>query len=986
MKRLLQIVFLCLIGNIIYAQVTPTLYRSVDQHKMSQWVDSIFNQLSEEEKIGQLLMVIADPKSDPANIKLLNRYINELKLGGVLFHKGNPITQAELTNNMQKKSKVPLMVSLDGEWGLSMRLSNTTRFPKNMMLGAIENDSLLYFYGEEVGRQCKEMGIHVNFAPSMDVNSNVDNPVIGLRSFGEDVHAVTNKGLIYAKGLESTGVLSVSKHFPGHGDTSTDSHYALPMIGHNRARLDSIELYPFKQYIDQGFSGVMTAHLSVPALDKSGTPTSLSKKVVTDLLQKEMGFQGLCFTDALAMKGAANSKNTNISVQALLAGNDVLLASATPFTDFKAIKEGIVSGLISKELIEEKCKKILAYKYITGLNNYAPIQIKGLSERLNTPHAAWLASKLNSEALTLLKNEQEIIPIKNLDKKRIAVLSIGGVKGNDFEQMLNRYDTVACFQLSRNATAATVAQVYKQLDNYDVIICGMFTSRIPESAQLKQLAAKKEFIYTFFTLPYYVKTHKASLLSASALLMAYEATPLAQQLAAQLLFGGIEAKGKLPVTIPTLYYAGSGLFTPKTRLSFQEPEEVKVDSYRLAAIDSIVNEGIAAKAYPGCQVLVAKDGAIIYNKSFGQYTFDLDAPEVTDRSVYDLASATKAAATLPAFMKIFDEKRVKLNSTLGDLLPPYADSNKSDLKMKELLFHQSGVIPTINFYMSAIDEKSYSGSMYSNKSDATHPIRYDAKTYVRAKFKFNPDVVSFVPKEGYTTEVAKDFYVSLAFKDTIVEKIKESKLGKRGAYRYSCVNFILLQEVVESVLNQPMDKMLKEEFYNKLGATTTTFKPLQYIPQEQIVPSEEDRFVRKQRLQGYVHDESAAFQGGVSGNAGLFSNAIDLAKVLQLFLNNGTYGEETFLSKNTTQLFTQTKSPTCRRGLGFDKPSEPNTLAPQATYGHTGYTGTCFWVDPDNQIIYIFLSNRVYPNRSNNKLSQMNIRTRIQDAIYKSII
>jgi beta-glucosidase-like glycosyl hydrolase/CubicO group peptidase (beta-lactamase class C family) len=967
-----------------YAQTVPTLYQAANQKQMNQWVDSVFNKLSLEEQIGQLFMVIATPSTNAANTKLLTRYINELKLGGVLFHKGNPITQAQITNRMQGQSKTPLMISLDGEWGLSMRLSNTTRFPKNMMLGAIENDLLIYKYAQEVGRQCKEMGIHINFAPSMDVNSNVNNPVIGLRSFGEDVHAVTNKSLIYSKGLEQKGILSVAKHFPGHGDTSTDSHYTLPTILHDRARLDSVELYPFVKYINQGYAGIMTAHLSIPALDKSRKPSSLSKPIITDLLQKELGFRGLCFTDALAMKGAAD-KNNNISVQALLAGNDVLLAPATPFTDFKAIKEGVASGMISKELIAEKCKKVLAYKYIAGLNNYKPIQIEGLSKRLNTPHAAWLASKLNEEALTLLKNKDNIIPIKGLDKKKIAVLSVGGKRGNDFETTLSQYANVTNFQLSRNATAAQINKLYSQLAQYDLIICGMFTARIPESPALRRLATDKKFIYVFFTLPYYLKSHKASANQAEGIVIGYEATPLAQQLSAQLLFGGIEAKGKLPVTIPTLYYAGSGIFTQKARLSFQEPQEVELDPVRLSEIDNIVNEGLEAKAFPGCQVLVAKDGAIVYNKSFGNYTFDTKAPAITNQSVFDLASATKAAATLPAFMKIYDEEKLTLSSSVGELLPAYKESDKSDIKMKALLYHQSGITPTINFYMHAVDKYSYKGSVYSRKRDALHTVKYDANTYVNNKFKFLKGITSPVPTPSHSIEAARHLYIANSFKDTITDQIKKSKLGKPNSYRYSCINFILLQHIIEKVEDKPLDKVLYDSFYKRLGATTTTFTPLHYMDTTIIVPSEEDQFIRKQRLQGYVHDESAAFQGGISGNAGLFSNATDLAKMLQLFLNEGTYGGEQYISKKTTKLFTQSKSPTCRRGLGFDKPSGKEGLASMATYGHTGYTGTCFWVDPEQQLIYIFLSNRVYPNRSNTKLAKMNIRTRIQDLIYKSI-
>lgn len=990
MKRLLWVLTLSLAALSARAGSDPTLLAKADQAQMNHWADSVFDALSYDERIGQLFMVIANPRSDSRNMTRLMRYVNEIKIGGILFHKGDPITQAEVTNRLQKAARVPLLVSLDGEWGLSMRLTGTTRFPKNMMLGAIEDNSLIEAYAEEVGRQCREMGIHINFAPDLDVNSNSDNPVIGLRSFGEVPEAVAEKGVAYARGLEKTGILSVAKHFPGHGDTSEDSHKTLPAVYHDWARLDSVELVPFKQYIYEGFGGVMTGHLYIPALDKTpGRPASLSKAVVTDLLQQQLGFEGLRFTDALAMKGASTRKADNPSVKALLAGNDILLASATPITDFTAIKEAIDDGTLSLEDIEAKCLKVLKYKYILGLNNYRPARTAGLAKRLNSPHARWLAAKLNAEAITLLKNEDEIVPLKGLDKKKIAVLSIGDGIGNKFQQMLGRYDTVARFSIGRQSTAAQIQQVYNQLGKYDVILCSVHTVRIPESQALRNLAGRKEVIFAFFTLPYFCKEYKASIDKAKAVVMGYEGTPLAQEYAAQLIFGGIPAKGKLPVSIPGLYYAGTGLFTEKTRLGYHEPEETATHAERLQVIDRIAQEGVDEKAYPGCQVLVAKEGMVIYEKAFGRMDGTSEQP-VTLASVYDLASASKAAGTLLAVLKAYDEKKFTLNQKISEFIPELRGSDKQNLTVKELLYHQSGLPATINFYLDAIDKDSYKGSLYSATKNAAHPVRFDAKTYVRNDFGYRPELVSSEPKPGYTLEAGRHFYVHESFRDTILADIKKARLGARGRYVYSCVNFILLKQMVENQLGQPMDKLLDTAFFSRLGARKTTYNPLRKMDTLQIVPTENDQFLRRQLLRGYVHDEAAAFQGGVSGNAGLFSNANDLAKVLQLYLNLGTYGGERYFSAETGRLFTQSKCPTSRRGLGFDKPvagkSTPcGLLTPPSAYGHTGFTGTCFWIDPDNRLIYIFLSNRVNPSRANHKLSTLDIRTRIQDAIYKAI-
>lgn len=992
MKKIYTLLLCCVSLFSAMSQTTPNLYRAVDKAKMVQWADSVFDAMSYDERIGQLFMVIADPKSDNRNMQKLMRYVNEIKIGGILFHKGDPQTQAEVTNRLQKASRFPLLVSLDGEWGLSMRLSGTTRFPKNMMLGAIENNNLIVEYGKEVARQCHEMGIHINFAPDMDVNSNVDNPVIGIRSFGENPHAVAEKGLAYARGLEGEGILSVSKHFPGHGDTAEDSHYMLPAVHHNRARLDSVELYPFRRYIESGYGGVMTGHLFVPALDDTrNKPASLSRKVITDLLQKKLGFQGLCFTDALAMKGASTQKSDNPSVMALQAGNDILLASATPINDFTAIKEAIDEGILDLEETEAKVLKILQYKYILGLNNYQPIETKGLSQRLNSPHAAWLVARLNAEAITVLKNEDDMLPLKQLDKKKIAVLSIGESSGNEFQQMLNRYDTVACFSIGRSTPAAQIQQTYRDLEKYDLIICGIHTVRIPESQALRQLSAKKPMLIAFFTSPYQCKEFKASIQKAKAVVMGYETTPLAQEYTAQVIFGGIAAQGKLPVTIPGLYYAGSGIFTEKTRLGYHEPEEVGMNAIRLTAIDSIVQEGLEAKAFPGCQVLVAKDGMVIFDKSFGYTDYAGDQP-VNGSLVYDLASSSKATGTLLSVMKVYDEKKFTLNSKISEFIPELKGSNKQDISIKELLYHQSGFTPTISFYLDAIDKDSYKGSLYSSVKDAKHPVRFDAKTYVRNDFTYLPALISDTRKPGFTTEVARHMFISDSFKDSIMQDIKDSRLSPRGKFQYSCINFVLLKMLVERQMKQPLDVLLENTFFKRLGAWHTTYNPLHKMDTMQIVPTEDDGFVRRQLLRGYVHDEAAAFQGGVSGNAGLFSNANDLAKLLQLYLNLGTYGGEGYLSKETSLLFTQSKSPTSHRGLGFDKPMSGNPkssscgkMAPPSVYGHTGFTGTCFWVDPDNKLVYIFLSNRVNPTRANNKLSSLNIRTRIQDAIYKAL-
>ncbi|MDR0995285.1 MAG: serine hydrolase [Tannerella sp.] len=957
--KLFACLFLSFIPLFLHAQKEPRLYCAVDSVKMNHWADSVFDALSYDERIGQLFLLVGKPESEARNLKRLNFYLDSLHVGGFLFSKGSPRPQAELTNRLQRKSKVPLFIALDGEWGLSMRLTGTTRFPRNMMLGAIADDSLITAYGKEVGRQCREMGIQINFAPSLDVNSNYANPVIGTRSFGQDPKMVAERGLAYARGLESENVFSVAKHFPGHGDTSSDSHYTLPVVPHKRARLDSVELFPFRRYIDAGFVGIMTGHLYVPALDKRpGYPASLSKPIVTDLLKDSFGFKGLVFTDALAMRGALPKRKDrkiadNPSVRAFLAGNDILLSPAAPINDFKIFKEAIASGLIDIEDVEARCLKILRYKYIAGLNAWHPIRLAGLYERINTPHAAWLADKLNAEGMTLLKNDS-LLPLKGLDKQRIAVLSLGEPASNDFQRTLARYAKVDAFSLGRRATPAERQAVFKKLAAYDLVICGVFTVRIPESEQLKLLAAKKNLVLAFFTRPYFCDEYKTTVGRAKALVMAYENSPLSQQYAAQLIFGGIAARGKLPVDIPGLFHIGTGLQTPKTRLGYQEPEEVGFNAAKLSRIDSIANQGLRAKAYPGCRVLVAKDGWVVYDKAFG-YEDYLKKQEVTPDALYDLASVTKTTATLPALMLLYDRDSFRLGDKLGEHLPYVLGSNKQNLSIEDLLYHQAGLEASLPYAL-----------------------------YRRASVKKQA-------AKGYNMEVARHFFISDSFPGTLRQAICRSPLSVRGRYKYSDLGFLLLADMAEHLAGMPLDSFLRKNFYDRLGAERLCFRPLRRFDTLQIVPTEDDKILRHQVLRGYVHDEAAAFMGGVAGNAGLFGSADDLAKLLQLYLNGGSYGGERFVSDSTMRLFTRSKSLHSRRGLGFDRPathshlSPCGALTPASTYGHTGFTGTCFWVDPDNRLIYIFLSNRVNPSRADNKLVRLGIRSRIQDAIYRAL-
>lgn len=962
------------------AQVTTNLYKQADKQKMNRWVDSVYNTMSIDDKVGQLFIPIVESNSSWKT--RIAGYIQNYKVGGLLFSKGTLANQADITNYAQGISKIPLMITLDGEWGLSMRLQDAPSYPRNLVIGAISDDEIVRLYGEEIARQSKEMGIHVNFAPVLDVHSNPQNPVIGSRAFGENASNVAKKGIAYSLGLESKGVMAVAKHFPGHGDTSEDSHLTLPTISHNRARLDQVELLPFKEYINTGLSGMMMGHLNVPALQTKGIPSSLSPEVTTKLLKESMGFTGLTFTDGMAMKGV--SSQADASVKALLAGNDIVLGVINQKNEFESVKKAVQNGIISNSLLDEKVRRILSYKYILNVQNFKPIDKATIHSRVNSSSAEWTKRKIYDGAVTLVKNDDNIIPLTKLDEIKIASVVVGAAASNQFQTYLKKYADVSTFQIKSTSELTNLSQ----LKDYDIVIISIHTDKITDSSALQKIAKEKKTILVNFTSPYRLSAFQTSALIASSLIVAYDNSEHAQMSAAQGIFGGIGLSGKLPVTSGT-FKEGTGFITTKTRLSYSLPEEVGVNSARLENIEHIALEGVRQRAYPGCQILVAKDGVIIYEREFGNLNYG-NSPDVTPETIYDLASVTKATATLPAIMKLYDEKKIALQDNIGKYVKETKGSDKENIRIRTLLLHESGITAFIPYYTTAINKNSYTGSLFGKRSQ-----RYNANyagAWGRTDYKFHSDMISSKPSEIFYQPVARDMYASNKMNNALLQDIINTPLSNRGKYRYSCLNFMLLKEAIEDISGLDIDTYVKINYFNKLGATTTTYLPLRYFEEEDIAPTENDPFFRKQHLTGYVHDEGAALFGGISGNAGLFSNANDLAKLYQMWLNGGEYGGERYLSSETVKLFTTTKSSISRRGLGFDKPDPRNSKTnptspgtPIEVYGHTGYTGTCFWVDPNNNMIYIFLSNRVNPSRSPNRLSSLEIRERIQEELYKAL-
>lgn len=964
------------------------VYKALQDEDCRHWVDSVMNKLSFKEKVGQLFIYTIAPVDTKRNLELLHEAVDTYKVGGLLFSGGKMQTQVDLTNRAQKQAKVPVMITFDGEWGLAMRLRGTPVFPRNMVLGCIRDNQLIYEYGREVARQCRQIGVQVNFAPVADVNINPKNPVINTRSFGEDPVQVADKVIAYAYGLEGGGVLSVCKHFPGHGDTDVDSHKALPVLPFTRERLDSVELYPFKKAIRAGLGGMMVGHLQVPAIEPiGGLPSSLSRNVVYDLLTDELAFKGLIFTDALAMKGV--SGNGNVSLQALKAGNDMVLAPRNLKDEIPAVLEAVEKGELSKEDIENKCRKVLTYKYVLGLKKKPFVQLSGLEQRVNSPQARDLIRRLNQAAITVLNNKNHILPLHADKAQRIALLEVG--KPGETETLakqMSRYASLSRFRLRPNQTEEENRRLRDSLAAYKRIVIAVSEQRLaPYHPFFAKFAPESPAIYLFFTPGKMMLQIHRAVSDASAVVLGHSHNSDVQRQTADILFAKATADGRLSASLGGLFPTGAGVtITPESPSHFI-PEEYGLSSALLKKIDTIALDGIQQGAYPGCQVVVLKNGHIMFDKAFGTYA-GKGSPRVESTDIYDLASLSKTTGTLLAVMKLYDKGRFNLTDKISDYLPFLQRTDKKDITIREILYHQSGLPPWLPFYQEAIDKDSYDGRLFSARKDAQHPVRIGTATWANPKFKFKSEYISPVKTGDYTVQICDSLWLNRSFRKVIEEKIVETPL-KQKRYVYSDIGFILLGMLVEQLAGMPMEAYLQREFYGPMGLERTGYLPLRRFAKSEIVPSNKDRFLRKETLQGFVHDEASAFFGGLAGNAGLFSTAREVAHIYQMLLNGGEIDGKRYLSKETCQLFTTEVSKISRRGLGFDKPDMQDSkkgncasVAPAGVYGHTGFTGTCAWVDPENELVYVFLSNRIYPDVTNRKLNQLHIRERIQEAIY----
>ena len=949
------------------------------QDSASQWVDSVFQSLNQDERIAQLIMIRAHSNLGQDHINAVVRDIRDNKVGGVIFFQGGPVRQANLTNYYQSISKVPLLVAIDGEWGLGMRLDSVISLPRNMMIGAIQDTSLAYDAGRIMGEQCRRMGIHIDFAPDMDVNNNPANPVINDRSFGENKYQVASMGVATIRGMQDAGIMACAKHFPGHGDTNVDSHLDLPTINKTRAQLDSLELYPFRKAIEAGVGSIMIGHLYIPAIDKKpNTPTSISYNAVTKLLRNELGYKGLIITDALEMKGIAKFySNGQESLQSLLAGNDLMILPSTAAGSVAAIKNAIKAGKISQQEVNRRVKKVLRAKYDLGLWMPQHVDTENLAADLNAKTDT-LRRHIAEKAITLLRNDKKLIPFSpEMTQQKLAVIAVGADSNNAFLQAVKDYKpgTDAFVFTSRHSVNQIAPIVSRIQRDYKAVIISLHDySRRPannfglskaERLIIRQLQTEMPSATVLFGNPYAIQYF----CDAPNLIAAYEDDSTTQKVAADLLFGKLGPSGKLPVTVCPALPSGTGItykINEYTVLPVATPKEAGLNEQALLKIDGLASAMIARGAAPGAEVLALKDGKIVYNRCFGHYEYNKAEP-VTPQSIYDLASVTKICATTLAVMRLYDEGKLNLDASLGVYLPQVIGTDKAGLRIRDVLLHQAGLVAYIPFYKETLyPDGSPDTLLYHKTPDETHGIR-----------------------------VAEQMYMENSYIDTIWKRILDSRLSPRQGYVYSDCDFIFLGKIVEQITGRKLNDYVRDTFYKPLELATTGFLPREHFPLSAIVPTEHEHIFRMQQLRGDVHDPGSAMFGGVAGHAGLFSNAHDVAVIMQMLLNKGSFNGVQYIKPETVALFTAYNSNISRRGLGFDKPERekvsryeeyPAKSASAATFGHTGYTGTCVWADPVANIVFIFLSNRVYPDGgTNTKITALHTRERMFEAVYDAM-
>ena len=949
------------------------------------------------------MMVQAYSNLGEAHVKSVMRLVSRYHVGGLAFFQGDPLNQALLTNQYQQASQIPLLVAIDGETGLGMRLEHTIKYPLHMTLGALSDPELVYLLGKDIAAQMKRLGVHLNFAPVADVSNNPNNPVITTRSFGANPRNVAEKVVAYSRGLQAGGVLVAAKHFPGHGDTDTDSHHGLPMVPYGRERLDSVELHPFREAINGGLSGIMVAHLEVPQLDpRPHRAASVSESVVTGLLKEELGFGGLIITDALNMKGLSQYFEPGVrELEAVKAGNDILLMPSDLGRAINEIKRAVKRGEIPEERINASCRKILLAKYWAGLAGRTRVDTTSLVADLNRPAYEVLRREILDHSHVLVRNRNALLPLDSLEKRRIATVSISRTGEVHHGHTADLYLGCDHFTLPRDAGENRRKDLYRKLEPYNTILVSVlntsaYASRkygiTPETEVfVAGLDPSKDLVLNVAGFPYALKRFGRTA-HLDAIVLSFDDDSLNQSYALQGIFGGRGFSGRLPVGAEPVAAEGSGEYTWTRRLAYGDPLEAGLDPDSLALTEDLIEECIQRKMIPGCQLLVARHGKVVWNRSYGYHTY-MKKQAVRNTDIYDLASITKIAATLPSLMRLREQGLFTESAKLGHYSIIPDSSNKADLSIADILSHQAGLVPWIPFYHSTLEPLDSSRQLTYRNRTPVYALKIGPSEYANRNVKYRDGYYRHESDPEHPVQVADHLYMRKDLQDSLFRMIHESELLNRE-YRYSDLGYYLLKQILEDLSDSLLYPYAWHNFYAPLGAESLGFLPLNRFSPERIIPTENDLFYRRQLLRGHVHDPGAAMLGGVAGHAGLFGTAGDLAKLMQMYLNGGTYGGRSYLQDSTLRRYTTRydKDGENRRALGFDKPvtDEPGEGpacddASASSFGHSGFTGCLAWADPEEDLLFIFLSNRIHPDQANTSLIDEDIRTRLQQMVYNAI-
>lgn len=846
----------------------------------------------------------------------------KLKPGGILITQSGPVSHAKRLNKLQQSAEVPLFVTRSG-WQIETQIDSLLRLQDFRLLSALTNPDLVVRAGAETARKQKLLGIHAALLP---VPTPLQAPEHSYKN-----SRFRDTYLSFLKGLNATNAFTWVTSAPDADTVWTKQLLKLT-------------------------SGAVTSHTGIINFE-----TDERGKLDEDDFLPLPDYQGLLIADIPYIKQLAGKQpDGEVELIAIHLGHDVLTGSDDIVAAMRKISKAMRKDKALVARVDQSVKKILTLKYEAGLGQTKKINTDNLIARLTNAEAELLHHQISEGTVTVLTNTQNVLPIVQLENKKFASLTVGSVAQNEFTRYLTKYAPFKHYGLDVRDTTA----LKQKLTEADIIVVGLLDTPTPSVLTfLKKLSSDRQLILCHLT----DAGGLAALKDFPVLVTAYTSSIEAQKIMAQVVFGGMAAQGVLPFSIPNSFDAGTGIHTTALdRLSYTVPEAAGVDSKTLEQIETIVREAIDSCATPGSYVVVIKDGKVIYDRASGWLNYNNQEP-VTENTLYDLASITKVAATLQTVMFMHERKLIDINKKASVYLPELKKSNKKDYTLKDILTHQAGLWPFLPFWTTTVKESKPLPEYYSSASNDNYPFP--------------------VTEKMFASKAMKDSLWQWIIKSRVQEKIPRTVYG----YRYSDMGFYILQRLAEKLLNQPMEDFLEQNLYEPLGAYTLGYLPLQRFSPNQIAPTEDDKLFRGGLLTGYVHDQGAAMHGNIAGHAGLFGNANDLAKLGQMLLQKGSYGGHQFYKPETVEFFTTKQYETSRRGLGWDKPTVsdwagPTTLlASPLTFGHTGFTGTCIWVDPAFNLVYVYLSNRVHPDMTNNKLLNANIRPRIQEVIYKAI-